>query len=507
MQNFKRKEILILTSVIFVGIVLRVIGFADIPSGLNQDEAFAGYEAFSLLNFGVDSAGYTNPCYFVSWGSGMNVLESYLAIPFVAFFGNTVLAIRLPMLICSVISLPVFYLLLKELTNIKTALIGVFVLSVCPWHIMLSRFGLESNLAPAFLLFGFYFLVKGIKNNRWLPISACLYGISLYSYSITWIVVPFTLVSVFIYLIKSKQKLNVVFLLLSVGILFLIALPLILFLLVNINVMNEIVTPFISIPKLVEMRGGEISPLNLLNTEQYYNVLSLVIGEGDSLLWNTVPKFGMYYIISVPFILIGFVILVKRYKDNMLILIGFVCSFISAVLISGINVNKANHLHIYSVIFIAVGIEKLLGTFKENQRIVGAILLAAYLGCTISFMNYYLGEYNSQIAVYFNYGLEDCVSFVNEKKPARINVDECIYHSQIMYFDETDSNVFKDTVVYQNYPSAYLKALSFGKYDFGIDYDNIGKYDAYIIKRDNAHRFENAGYEVERFGEFAVAYK
>ncbi|MBR5280514.1 MAG: hypothetical protein IKU26_06080, partial [Clostridia bacterium] len=66
--------------ILLLGIFLRVYQFGTLPIGLNQDEAFAGYEAFSLAHYGVDSAGYHNPVYFVSWGSGMNVLESYLAI-------------------------------------------------------------------------------------------------------------------------------------------------------------------------------------------------------------------------------------------------------------------------------------------------------------------------------------------------------------------------------------------------------------------------------------------
>ena len=65
-----------------VGIFVRVFRFGAFPSGLNQDEAFAGYEAYSLLHYGTDTAGYHNPIYLVAWGSGMNALETYLMIPF-----------------------------------------------------------------------------------------------------------------------------------------------------------------------------------------------------------------------------------------------------------------------------------------------------------------------------------------------------------------------------------------------------------------------------------------
>ena len=35
-----------------VGIVARVWQLGVVPGGINQDEAFAGYEAYSLLNYG-----------------------------------------------------------------------------------------------------------------------------------------------------------------------------------------------------------------------------------------------------------------------------------------------------------------------------------------------------------------------------------------------------------------------------------------------------------------------
>ena len=66
--------------IIAVGVFVRVFRFGQVPAGFNQDEAFAAYEAYSLLNFGKDSAGYSFPTYFVSWGSGMNVLEKIIYV-------------------------------------------------------------------------------------------------------------------------------------------------------------------------------------------------------------------------------------------------------------------------------------------------------------------------------------------------------------------------------------------------------------------------------------------
>lgn len=64
-SEFKYGDIALILFIAAVGIFIRLIEFTNVPSGFNQDEAFAAYEAYSLLNFGVDSYGYTNPVYFV----------------------------------------------------------------------------------------------------------------------------------------------------------------------------------------------------------------------------------------------------------------------------------------------------------------------------------------------------------------------------------------------------------------------------------------------------------
>lgn len=54
--------------ILAVGIFARVYKFGSLPGGINQDEAYAGYEAYSLLHYGKDSFGYSFPVYFISWG-------------------------------------------------------------------------------------------------------------------------------------------------------------------------------------------------------------------------------------------------------------------------------------------------------------------------------------------------------------------------------------------------------------------------------------------------------
>ena len=86
-------------AILALGLGIRLWQFGRVPEGINQDEAFAGYEAFCLLHGGLDTAGYRFPVYLTAWGSGMNALESYLMLPFVAMFGLKTWVVRMPQLL------------------------------------------------------------------------------------------------------------------------------------------------------------------------------------------------------------------------------------------------------------------------------------------------------------------------------------------------------------------------------------------------------------------------
>ena len=258
-QSENRKYTILFLLILIAGIFARVYRFGTVPGDINQDEAFAGYEAYSIMKYGMDTAGYKYPVYLTAWGSGMNALESYLMIPFIALFGLKVWVIRLPQLIAAIASLPAVYFLLKRLADRKAAILSMLMLAICPWHIILSRWGLESNLTPAFLLFGLLFFVKGLDKPKFLLLSAFMYGLSLYCYATYWIYTPFIILLECIYCLALKKLKFDRNLLLSAVILAVMALPLVLFLLINYGLLDEIRTPFISIPKILYMRNGELS--------------------------------------------------------------------------------------------------------------------------------------------------------------------------------------------------------------------------------------------------------
>ncbi len=501
--------------ILLVGILLRIVKFGSTPIGLNQDEAFAGYEAFSLANYGVDSAGYHNPVYFVSWGSGMNVLETYLAIPFVKIFGLSVYTIRLPQLICAIISLPIAYHLILIITKDRhLALLTLFLLAISPWHIMLSRWGLESNLAPAFLLFGLYFFVRGIKQNYMFIFSAIFYGLTLYSYAITWAIVPFIVAGGGLYLLLTRTKFLWRYIIISVTVLFVFALPLILFVFINNGTLPEIKTRVISIPKMLVMRDSEIKLSNLTEPESYKDLFDIIFKQEDGHEHNS-TEFGLFYKISIPFMIVGFTVLVgdfiksvrqKKLELKSFLLISLICSLLGALMLNGKNINRVNAIHINLLFLVAIGLNSLFKYFKDTKALK-RVFIVGYCVSLAYFCSFYFGNYNEDIKDNFRYGAQEAIEYVNEQNFESVNVDYHMYYPTLLFYDKTPTDEFLETVKYNNYPSEFLSAKSFTKYTFGIDVN--GSYDAYILHNTQSWKdtFEHRGFTIIEFGEFAVAQK
>ena len=149
--------------ILAVGIFARILDFSNTPPGLNPDEASIGVEAYYLLKFGMDRNGISFPIHLISWGSGQNAFYAYLLIPLIALRGLSIGTIRLPMMLSGILSLPLVYFAGKQLYDTKYALIVMFLMAISPWHIINSRWAVESNIFPFIFLVGFD---PGFFNSR-----------------------------------------------------------------------------------------------------------------------------------------------------------------------------------------------------------------------------------------------------------------------------------------------------------------------------------------------------
>ena len=497
-----------------MGIAARALWSGQVPAGMNQDEAFAAYEAYSLLTTGLDTSGYPFPVYLTAWGSGMNALESYLMIPFIALFGLEVWAVRLPQLIVGVLSLIAAYDILKRRLGRWAGLCGMFLLAVCPWHILLSRWALESNLAPGFLLFGLCFFLRGLEDHRFFLLSALMYGLSLYCYAAIWPFVPLALLLQAGYALRCGQLRfrgrDGLWIGLSVLELSVLALPLLLFLLVNWGVLDEIRLPFLSIPRLLVLRDGEFSLDRL--PENAANLLKILLRQSDGLIWNSPKGFGLFYYGTLPFFLVGACRVLRdaleTLRDGESRLLGLLAVPLLTGLLQGLclaraNVNRVNSLWPMVVLLSAAGVWTLCARLGPRALVVPLIFCAALF---IRFEAYYFSDYAEDAQGAFFYGLEDVVDAVLTRE-GEICVTPNANYACVLFYSAQDPDEYRATVEYTNYPSAFLSVGRFGRFRFGLDLSAPDPSRVYIVDRSADHALlEAAGFTVKQYGRYWVAY-
>jgi 4-amino-4-deoxy-L-arabinose transferase-like glycosyltransferase len=198
----KTLPLVILTIIIIFGFFVRIYNVRLNPVGFFADEAAIGYNAYSLLKTGADEYGKPFPFFFRSFGDFRNPLPIYLNIPMVALFGLNEFSVRATSAISGTLTILLVYAVAINLAIFKKpflnnffALTSAFFLAISPWHIHFSRFGSEYIYFPFMLTLSWWLFLKGLKNQKLLPISFLSFGITLYTYYPTWLITPLFVIS------------------------------------------------------------------------------------------------------------------------------------------------------------------------------------------------------------------------------------------------------------------------------------------------------------------------
>ncbi|MEN3187077.1 MAG: glycosyltransferase family 39 protein, partial [Atribacterota bacterium] len=304
--------------------------------------------------------------HFVSWGSGQNALYAYLSMPFIRLFGLNVFSVRFLNALIGCLSLFLFYDLMKNLTDRDTGIIALFLLVISPWHIMTSRWGLESNIFPGFLLLGTWLLSRSLQREFLLPLAFLVFALSLYAYGTAYFFVPLFLLCVLLYLLRHG-RVRIPVLLLGNAIFALVAIPVVLFVFINLRGLDSIITPFFSIPRLPTPRFGAVSSLfegrflieSLTNLRDLLDLLFLT--QHDGLTSNSIPAYGYLFLLSPPFLLFRFFHTLRtrkmrtQFNPLFLLVVWFLVGVFLGI-VTRVNVNRMNAIFLPAIGLAAIGI-------------------------------------------------------------------------------------------------------------------------------------------------------
>jgi hypothetical protein len=422
-------QIVLLALVLLLGIGVRVAQFSHIPAGLNQDEAASAYESFSLAETGQDKWGNILPAYFPAWGSGQNVLLAYLSAPIIKVLGLSVLSARLVPLLLGILTLPLLFGCLRPVGRFP-ALLGTLLLALMPWHFMLSRWALESNLVPFCMLLGCFSLSRAFITGRRRWIVPCLlpFALSLYAYGTTAVVLP-PMFALLLLLGFGRLRQQWGSWLLALGLFLLAATPFLLFFTENYIIARNLAWTdalFFSTPLLPATRISQVAGAHWTDIVGR-NLDFLINSFDDGTCYNLMPGYKPLLSFTLPFALLGAVVgswkLIRRrgrvfYSPATIVLAIFgVWGLASLGLFCSVelNVNRFNHFYlpclVLAVWVISLAINNFLPTVPRpalRLAVTGWLLLEGGLAVDHYFTEYRTGPIKSE----FNDGLGEAFAAV-----------------------------------------------------------------------------------------------
>ena len=382
-----------------------------------------------------------------------------------------------------------------------------------PVYVMKARWGLESFLLNPMLIISIYFYVKAIRGQNHFSylIAGILFGISFYTYAISYLIIPLFLVISASYLFVSKKVKIIDLVILFIPVIC-FGIPLLLMLLINKGIIhNEIILNFVSIPKMWFYRGSEIS---ILNVKYFVEDLKVLL-FGNNLVYNSIPKFGCLYVISIPFIIFGLIRLIykivcKKYDLlDIFMFILFLVVFGVCLCVSDLNVNKGNAIYISLVYFIVLFMEWL---YINRCKVLLCILLGLYCICFFVFSNYYFNDYSkeySDMGLFEDYSLFEAMEYAESIYDDKEGIYLRVLEGYIYYllYHGIDPYTFNESAVISK---GMQKVISCDNYKFSlIDMHDFYNHKAvYIMDYQDVffNSFINRGFSYKVFGNYYVLY-
>lgn len=504
----KRSNAFFFGIIILIAFLLRFWQLGNIPMSLNWDEAAWGYNAYSIGIDGKDEFGVKFPYkYIESFGDFKPPVYAYLASIPVKILGLNEFATRFPSALFGFLTIPLTYLLVKEVfhknqNKYKLALVSAFLLSISPWHIMLSRAAFEANVSTFFIVFGIYLFLKGINKNMWfLVFSAASLAVSFYIFNTARVFVPLIGLVLLIgfrkELWKSKKQ---VFVSAIVG--FVILAPLVPFLVspqaklryqeVNIFSNPEIVR---NSNQAIENDGNAFWSKIINNRRVTYGTEfakhyldnlnpSFLFIKGDGNPKFSTQDIGQLFIWELPFLIIGaFIIFRKKEGYYWLIPIWLLLGIIPAA-----TARETPHaLRIETVlptfqILTAVGfiffIDQLKTRLKQNLVTGMYISLIFLLFVNLFyFLHSYYSHYGRESAADWNYGYKEAYKYLSEVESDYENIYFTNVlgrpHIYYLFHNKISPEYYRNNSEIERDVFGFVHVNKIGKYNFS----NVGNFE------------------------------
>lgn len=479
-----RKVYFFLFLITIFAIVLRFYNLGNVPNGFHKDEAFLGYNAYSILKTGRDMSGILFPVHlktFLYTPAGY----SYFSIPFIYLFGLSEFSVRFASALFGVLVIPLTYFLaagiyrvckLNKLLQFDAEIFGLvtsFFLTTSPWHINLSRTASTITLVVFFITLGTYLFLKWSEKRRliFFVLSLLSLELSLFFYISPYVFLPFLVILMFVVFDRKVDKKNLILKIIYIAAIFIPVIFSFLSPTISLRVRSLSVTNHSDVELVLDekIREDGVVQLPPLVTRFFHNK---IIGYSSKFVENytshfsydflftdkgypdryRVPLMGLMYITDLIFALLGLIILLKNFTwQRSFILIWITLAPIGSSMSQGDVPNLQRILYVFPALsmVISIGFLSLL-SYLKTSRALKSLFLGLCICFTYQFL-FYLHEYYIHSKVYRpwyrNYGYKKLVKETNNLLPS--------YKKAVITTMESSPAIF--FLFYSNYnPQKYL---------------------------------------------------
>lgn len=481
--------------IFFLSIFLRIYKLSEIPPGVNQDEASIGYTAYSLLKTGADEYGKRFPISFRSFGDWKLPFYQYSVVPRVAVFGLNEFAVRLPSALVGIATvLLVFFLAWELFRNYHLSFLSMFLLSISPWHLHLSRVESEANMAVFFTTLGVLLFLKGIKGKHWLIVISFIFlALTYYTYAGNYIFTTLLLFGLFVLyrslFLKTKSIIVALscFFLLSGFIFTQTIFSANKTKLSGINIFGDpsVIHAKIEIPRNQHVDSQSLFARMFHNrvsfgierfAQNYLNSFSpgfLFIKGGDNKAHN-IDNFGNMYLVEAPFLFLGVMYLLfnKKKRENKFILWWLLIAPIASSI-----TKDAPHSNRMFVIFpilplvVAMGIVYIIPFLSKYKKVAIGILSILFAFNFSMYMDRYYIHFPYNQTQHWGNGYKNLTNILSKEKyrGKQIIMDhpEYSHYIYILFYTKYDPKKYQESAI--RYPATsdgFIHVKSFDRYEF-----------------------------------------
>lgn len=499
----------ILFGLVVFAALLRFINIGTNPPSLTWDEVAWGYNAYSLGIDGKDEYGNFLPITFLeSFGDYKPPVYAYVSIIPVKIFGLNEFSTRFASAFFGVLTVLLTYFLTKEIFFAKSpnekekqritfiSLMATFLLSISPWHTLLSRAAFEANVATFFIVGGVLCFLLSLRKYPYLiVISLLLFVISMYTFNTARIVAPLLVLGFFI--IKRKtlwnMKKQVVIGCVVAAIIFL---PLLLFLRTpqaqlrfkEVNIFTDASVVERANKEMENDKGAWWSKI-IHNRRLGYSVEYLrhyfhhfeptfLFIKGDENPKFSTQDVGEMFLWEMPFFVLGILVLLKKREGNWWVIPLWV---IIGIIPAATARETPHALRIEAIvptfqILTALGfVSFFIWLFTTNtsllvKKIITVGMITIIIGSLVYYLHGYYNYYQKEFSHSWQYGYKDAITYATsqEDKFDQIFLTDVLGrpYAYTLFYTRYNPKQFRKNAIIKRDVFGFVHVKSFDKYIF-----------------------------------------